>query len=80
MKVGILALVLLVDVCGVEVEAIELLEGIPEVTRRKLWVHSMMKFCFMSTTLTYVAPSFDHSASDQSMRFESRKTIRITAP
>ena len=79
MKVGILALVLLVDIRGVEVEAAELLEDFPEVARRKLRVDSVVKFCFMSSMLAYVAPSFNYSASDQSMLHACRGTIRILA-
>jgi hypothetical protein len=40
----------------------------------------VVKFCFMSSMLAYVAPSFDHSASDQSVWRASRKTIRIRTP
>ena len=42
MKVGVLALVLLVDVARVQVDAAELLEDVPEVTGRKLRVTRMM--------------------------------------
>ena len=79
MKERILALVRLQDIRGVEIEAAELLEDVPEVACRELRVDSMVKFCLMSTVLTDVAPSFDYSASDQSMLHACRGTIRILA-
>ena len=77
MKVKILAFVLLVDVRGVQVETAELFEDFPEVTRRKLRVDCIVLFGLMSTALTDVASSFDHSAGNQSVRNASLGTIRI---
>ena len=58
MKVGILALVLLVDVSCIQIDSAEFLEHIPEVAGGELQVTFVMLFSFVTAALTSVAPSF----------------------
>ena len=76
MKVGVLALILLVNVARVQIDAAELLEDVPEVTRWKLRVIRMMKDGFMTTVLTDIAPCFDPPARDRRVRQGGSCAIR----
>ena len=77
MKERILALVLLEDISRVQIDPAELLEDVPEVTRRKLRIVSVVKFCFMTAVLTKVAPSLYPLASDGRVRQTTGGTIGI---
>lgn len=77
MKEGVLALVLLEDVSGVQIDPAELLEDVPEVTRWKLRVVSVVKFGFMTAVLAKVAPSLYPLASDGRVRQTTGGTIGI---